>query len=114
MDPGLVDVEWADGEGGGLRKSVLGAVSWVPFESVLPPRRVLPGPSEEAATTVIDQACRMLRLPTVRGQFPDLAGAASREQMSYRRFLAELLLAECDDRARRRLIAGALSSSSRC
>ncbi|RPK59052.1 hypothetical protein EES42_36520 [Streptomyces sp. ADI95-17] len=56
----------------------------------------------------------MLRLPTVRGQFPDLAGAASREQMSYRGFLAELLLAECDDRARRRLIAGALSSSSRC
>lgn len=89
MDPGLVDVEWADGEGGGLRKSVLGTVSWVPFESVLPPRRVLPGPSEErlteeAATTVIDQACRMLRLPTVRGQFPDLAGAASREQISYR------------------------------
>jgi DNA replication protein DnaC len=60
------------------------------------------GLTEEAATTAIDQACRMLRLPTIRGQFPDLAEAASREQMSYRGFLAELLLAECDDRARRR------------
>lgn len=60
------------------------------------------GLTEEAATTAIDQACRMLRLPTIRGQFPDLAEAASREQMSYRGFLAVLLLAECDDRARRR------------
>ncbi|MEW2630843.1 TnsA-like heteromeric transposase endonuclease subunit [Streptomyces sp. NPDC048389] len=39
MDLGLVDVEWAEGEGGGLRKSVLEAVSRVPFESVLPVRR---------------------------------------------------------------------------
>jgi DNA replication protein DnaC len=60
------------------------------------------GLTEETATTAIDQACRMLRLPTIRGQFPDLAEAASREQMSYRGFLAELLLSECDDRARRR------------
>lgn len=60
------------------------------------------GLTEEAATTAIDQACRMLRLPTIRGQFAHLAETASREQMSYRGFLAELLLAECDDRARRR------------
>ncbi|WP_199800677.1 hypothetical protein [Streptomyces marianii] len=39
MDLGLVDVEWADGEGGRLRKSVLEAVSRVRFESVLPVRR---------------------------------------------------------------------------
>ncbi|MEV6397935.1 TnsA-like heteromeric transposase endonuclease subunit [Streptomyces sp. NPDC051907] len=39
MDLGLVDVEWADGEGCGLRKSVLEAVSRVRFESVLPVRR---------------------------------------------------------------------------
>lgn len=58
--------------------------------------------TEEAATTAIDQACRMLRLPTIRSQFPDLAAVASREQMSYRGFLAELLMSECDDRARRR------------
>ncbi|WP_425577974.1 IS21-like element helper ATPase IstB [Streptomyces glaucus] len=50
----------------------------------------------------IDQACRMLRLPTIRSRFPELAETASREQMSYLGFLSELLLAECDDRARRR------------
>jgi DNA replication protein DnaC len=44
----------------------------------------------------------MLHLPTIRAQFPDLAQAAAREQMSCRGFLAELLMAECDDRARRR------------
>ncbi|GAA3823365.1 IS21-like element helper ATPase IstB [Sphaerisporangium flaviroseum] len=47
-------------------------------------------------------ACRLLRLPTIRAKFPELAEAAAREQMSYRGFLAELLMAECDDRARRR------------
>ena len=44
----------------------------------------------------------MLRLPTIRAQFEDMAEVAEREQMSYRGFLAELLMAECDDRARRR------------
>jgi hypothetical protein len=38
----------------------------------------------------------------IRAQFPELAEAAAREQMSYRAFLAELLMAECDDRACRR------------
>lgn len=60
------------------------------------------GMTEEAADAAIDQACRMLRLPTIRAGFPDLADQASDHQMSYRGFLAELLLAECDDRARRR------------
>ena len=63
------------------------------------PRR---GLTEQAADAAVDQACRMLRLPTVRAQFPDLAEAAAREQMSYRGFLAELLMAECEDRDRRR------------
>lgn len=58
--------------------------------------------SEQAAETAVVGACRMLRLPTIRAKFPDLAEQASREQMSYLTFLAELLLAECDDRARRR------------
>ena len=44
----------------------------------------------------------MLHLPTIRAQVPDLADAAAREQLSYRGFLAEMLMAECDDRARRR------------
>jgi DNA replication protein DnaC len=58
--------------------------------------------TEQAADAAVDQACRMLRLPTIRGQFSDMATAAATDQMSYRGFLAELLLAECDDRARRR------------
>ena len=60
------------------------------------------GMTEEAADAAIDQACRMLRMPTIRNSFTDYADRAGREQMSYRGFLAELLLAECDDRARRR------------
>jgi DNA replication protein DnaC len=60
------------------------------------------GLTEQAATAAIDQACRLLRLPTIRSQFPELAATAAREQMSYLGFLSELLMAECDDRARRR------------
>jgi DNA replication protein DnaC len=60
------------------------------------------GLSEQAAQTAVDQACRLLRLPTIRTQFPDLAEAATHEQMTYLGFLAELLLAECDERDRRR------------
>lgn len=39
---------------------------------------------------------------TIRQQFGEIADTAEREQMSYRAFIAELLLPECDDRARRR------------
>jgi DNA replication protein DnaC len=60
------------------------------------------GIAEEAANAAIDQACRMLRMPTIRSSFAGQVDRASAEQMSYRGFLAELLLAECDDRARRR------------
>ncbi|MEU7742168.1 IS21-like element helper ATPase IstB [Nonomuraea sp. NPDC049158] len=59
------------------------------------------GLTEEAAEAAIYQACQKLRLPTMRGQFTDLAGQAAREQMSYLGFLAELLMAECDYRARK-------------
>ncbi|MBF6216423.1 IS21-like element helper ATPase IstB [Nocardia farcinica] len=65
-----------------------------------PPRRH--GITEQAADAAVDQACRMLRLPTIRAQFNEIADNATREQMTYRAFLAELLIAECDDRARRR------------
>ncbi len=57
------------------------------------------GVTEQAADAAVDQACRMLRLPTMRSRF---AEAAQREQLTYRGFLAELLMAECDDRDRRR------------
>lgn len=60
------------------------------------------GMTEQAADAAVDQACRMLRLPTVRAQFTEIAEGAARDQMTYRAFLAELLMAECDDRARRR------------
>ncbi|MGE7388193.1 ATP-binding protein [Streptomyces sp. NPDC004126] len=54
------------------------------------------GLTKQAATTAVDQACRMLRLPTIRSQFPELAEKAEREQMSYLGFLSELLLAKCE------------------
>ncbi|MFJ1455197.1 IS21-like element helper ATPase IstB [Nocardia sp. N2S4-5] len=60
------------------------------------------GMTDQAADTAVDQACRLLRLPSIRTQFNDIVETATRDQMSYRAFLAELLLAECDDRARRR------------
>jgi DNA replication protein DnaC len=60
------------------------------------------GLTEQAAEAAIDQACRMLRLPTLRAQFIATADAAEREQLTYRGFLAELLMAECEDRQRRR------------
>ena len=44
----------------------------------------------------------MLRLPTIRDRFTEIAAAAEREQLSYLGFLAELVMAECDDRDKRR------------
>jgi DNA replication protein DnaC len=63
------------------------------------PRRALTEPAAEAA---VDQACRMLRLPTMRQRVTELAEIAEKEQLTYRGFLAELLMAECEDRDRRR------------
>lgn len=60
------------------------------------------GLTEQAATTAIDTACRLLRLPSIRKEFADIADRAVKDQLTYRGFLAELLMAECDDRARRR------------
>jgi len=61
-------------------------------------------PSEQAIDAAIDGASRLLRLPTMRDRYAEIADAAGREQLSYRAFLAELLLAECDDRNARRAI----------
>lgn len=60
--------------------------------------------TEQAADAAIDQACRSLRLPTMRARFVEIIQSAEREQLTYRGLLAELLLAECDDRDRRRSI----------
>lgn len=62
------------------------------------------GLSAQAADAAVDQACRQLRLPSVRGLFADMVATAEKEQLTYQGFLAELLLAECDDRARRRSV----------
>ncbi|RKS68064.1 DNA replication protein DnaC [Actinomadura pelletieri DSM 43383] len=58
--------------------------------------------TDPAVDAAIDTACRSLRLPTIRAQFTDLADRAERDQLTYRGFLAELLMAECEDRDRRR------------
>jgi DNA replication protein DnaC len=60
------------------------------------------GLTEQAADAAIDTACRLLRLPSIRNEFNDIADRAVKDQMTYRGFLAELLMTECDDRARRR------------
>ena len=72
--------------------------------TITAPFRRRRGMTEEAAEAAVDQACRVLRLPTIRSQVGDALVAAEKEQLSYRGFLAELLLAECDDRSRRRSI----------
>ena len=58
------------------------------------------GLTEQAATAAVDQACRRLRLPTIRSVLDEALAVAGKEQLSYQGFLAELLLAECDDRDR--------------
>lgn len=59
------------------------------------------GMTEEAAIAAIDGACRRLRLPTIRTLVADGVAIAQKEQLSYNGIIAELLLAECDDRDRR-------------
>lgn len=58
------------------------------------------GLTEEASTAAVDAACRRLRLPTMRPVMNDALSYADREQLSYRGLLAELLLAEVDERYR--------------
>jgi len=60
------------------------------------------GLTEPAAAAAIEQGARMLRLPTIRDRFGEIAASAQREQLSYLGFLAELVMAECDDRDSRR------------
>lgn len=60
------------------------------------------GLTEEAADAAIDSACRFLRLPSIRNEFSEIADRAMKGEKTYRGFLAELLMTECDDRSRRR------------
>ncbi len=59
------------------------------------------GLTEQAATAAVDHACRRPRLPTIRAVVDEAVKVAEKEQLSYQGFLAELLMAECDDRVRR-------------
>ncbi|MFJ6455337.1 IS21-like element helper ATPase IstB [Paenarthrobacter sp. NPDC091669] len=72
-----------------------------PAASITPVLRRRRGLTEQAAVAAVDQACRRLRLPTVRAVLDEALAVAGKEQLSYQGFLAELLLAECDDRDRR-------------
>src|SRR5713226_6595825 len=58
--------------------------------------------TDTAADAAIEQACKILRLPTIRGRHAEIAAAATRQQASYKGFLVELLSLECDDREQRR------------
>jgi DNA replication protein DnaC len=58
--------------------------------------------TDTAADAAIDQACRILRLPTIRDRHGEIAAAAARQHASYKGFLVELLSVECDDREARR------------
>ncbi len=44
--------------------------------------------TEQAAQAAVDQACRALRLPTIRARVEEIMAAATREQLSYWGFLA--------------------------
>lgn len=52
------------------------------------PASRMPLPESDPQDTLIDEACRDLRLPTIRERFEELAATARREQFSYKQFLA--------------------------
>src|SRR5918992_4392815 len=58
--------------------------------------------TDAAADAAIEQACRILRLPTIRSQHARIAEAAARQKADYKGFLVELLSMECDEREDRR------------
>src|SRR5262249_60556188 len=60
--------------------------------------------TEPAMDAAIERACVILRLPTVRDRYGEVAGIALRQQASYKGFLTELLSLECDDRETRRRV----------
>jgi DNA replication protein DnaC len=58
--------------------------------------------TDTAADAAIEQACRILRLPTIREHHARVAEAAARQKAGYKGFLVELLAMECDEREDRR------------
>jgi DNA replication protein DnaC len=64
----------------------------------------MPLPEVDPLDALIDEACRVLRLPTIRSRYEELAVDARRDGFSYSQFLADLLQVECADRDLRRKI----------
>ncbi len=60
--------------------------------------------SDPAAEAAIHTACRTLLLPTIRTEAAAMAAAAAKQRLSHKAFLAEVLLAECDERDARRQV----------
>jgi len=58
--------------------------------------------TEQAAEAAVRVACRELHLPTIAAEGPRIADDATRERLTHRGFLAEVLAAEVDERAQRR------------
>lgn len=58
--------------------------------------------TDQAADAAILTACRALRLSVIRENYPEILARAQAERLSYQGALAELLIAECDERERRR------------
>ena len=83
-----------------------------PATTITPTLRRRRGLTEQAAVAAVDQACRRLRLPTIRAVLDEALTVAGKEQLTYQGFLAELLLAECDDRDRRPRSAGSTPPAS--
>jgi DNA replication protein DnaC len=66
------------------------------------PKRRAANSGDTAAIAAVTTAARTLGLPTVRDRLEEHLASAHREQLSYAAFLADILGAECDDRAERR------------
>lgn len=68
------------------------------------PRARVKAPGIDPTDAVIDDACRVLQLPTIRDTYDDLTSTALKDHASYKQFLADLLTAEIHDRGERRKI----------
>jgi len=69
---------------------------------VRPQRARATAPGHDPVDTAIDEACRLLHLPTVRDSYDEQAGESLRERATYKEFLSDLLAAECAHREERR------------
>ena len=69
---------------------------------VRPQRVRATAPGHDPVDAAIDEACRLLHLPTVRDSYDEQAGESLRERATYKEFLSDLLAAECAHREERR------------